>query len=316
MERVQESNRISGFEKEMVMSHVNCPICESENTLKFWKNVWGSPQQTVWHCRDCELFFLNPLRLLEEQKEFDRKYNSYIADRETFVGGDLAGTFAESVDESLVVRFRDLKSYFPKGTSVLEIGAEKAGFLSLLKEIPCHPTGVDSCPEYYDEIQRKGFRAYSYIDEVPENEKFDIICFFSLLEHILEPETFLKSVLKRLTKSGKIILEVPSAMEPLVRLYDLPAFKDFYFQGMHPFVYSKKSLEIIFKRCGIEIEKWIPKQRYGLSNHLKWIREGKPGGSRQFDVVFAGSAEAEYVKALEAANQTDTAYIIAKIGPS
>ena len=110
---------------------------------------------------------------------------------------------------------------------------------------------------------------------------------------------------------GRIIIEILSANEPLFSLYDIPAFKAFCFQAMHPYVYSEKAVRILLARCGMGVEQVLYKQRYGLANHLHWLRAGSPGGNAYFASLFAGGADLEYIKSLEASGHTDTLYVVA-----
>ncbi len=43
-----------------------------------------------------------------------------------------------------------------------------------------------------------------------KSESFDVITFFDVIEHVRDPETFLKNVHKLLKVSGKIFLVTPS----------------------------------------------------------------------------------------------------------
>lgn len=291
---------------------IKCPICSSQNTSVFWNKVWFSDNQVVRNCLSCEVLFLYPQRTLENQRQFDAQYARYISEREKLVIDKLPLPFDEVVSESIAERFEDLKSYFEHGTSFLEVGAEKGGFLQLVRPRFKSITGVDSCPEYKEIIRGLGFNSYSYVEEIPENAKFDRICFFSLLEHIIDPLNFLKSLSSKLNTDGLMIFEVPSAREPLISLYNVEAFKDFYFQAMHPYVYSLDALKILAEKAGLNIIEFKFKQRYNLSNHLQWLAHGVPGGNAKFDKVFSADLQSLYKSELVKSAFTDTLYVIAE----
>lgn len=287
----------------------SCPVCAGERTRPFWETVWGDPSQRVMACDGCGLFFLAQARSGEGQRDFDRNYDAYIAERAKAVPGGEA--FAELVDESIAERFADIGERFAGSRSTLEIGAERGGFLDRLKGRVPGLTGVDACPAYHDTLRGKGYRAFSYISDVPDSERHDRICLFSLLEHIPEPVPFLRDVARRLAPDGLVVIEVPSAAEPLVSLYDIPAFKSFYFQAMHPYVYSLKALDVVLEAAGLKRTSVKYKQRYGLANHLQWLKAGVPGGSAAYEALFAGAADAAYRRALEDKGVTDTVYVVA-----
>ena len=81
---------------------------------------------------------------------------------------------------------------------------------------------------------------------------------------------------------------------------------------MHPYVYGEKAIRMLIACSGMAIEQIIHKQRYGLSNHLQWLKEGTPGGNALLASLFAGRADLEYIKSLESSGYTDTLYVVAR----
>ncbi|MBF0244139.1 MAG: class I SAM-dependent methyltransferase [Planctomycetes bacterium] len=298
------------------MTDYKCPICRSEQTEVYWHEVWKDPGRVVRRCCDCDLLFLFPQKSAEEQLDFDRHYDDYIHAREEWVLNDSTDHFDELVDESIRERYRDIEGLLPgenRGLSLLEIGAEKGTFLDLVKPHFAISTAVDACPAYRDLLRRKGYPSYLYVTEIEPSETFDLICFFSLLEHILEPHAFLRELKSRLKTDGRILFEVPSAEDPLLSLYHVEAFKSFYFQSMHPYVYHQKTLELLFNACGLEIVHIQYKQRYGLDNHLHWLQKGLPRGNPELADFFADSTLVEgYLRYLESKGKTDTIYAVAR----
>lgn len=289
-----------------------CPLCHAASAAPYWPEVWNAPSKRVMRCSSCESFFLYPLETEDEQRKFDAEYDRYIQARSDLVSKYTPQTFDALVDESIEIRFQDLKQLFENRPSVLEVGAEKGGFLDRIAHAASATAAVDSCPEYRDILQNKGYRAYAYTHNLPPGETYDRICLFSLLEHIHDPRSFLSQLKDHLAPAGLMILEIPSSNDPLISLYDNAAFKSFYFQAMHPYVYSEKAVRMLIERSGMVIGQVIYKQRYGLSNHLQWLKDGAPGGSTLFASLFAGRADWEYIKSLESSGYTDTLYVIAQ----
>lgn len=294
------------------MSASQCPLCHDTSPTLYWTEVWNAPGKRVMRCPSCESFFLDPLETEDEQRKFDTEYDRYIQTRSDLLSKYTPKTFDALVDESIETRFQDLKQFFEGQPSVLEVGAEKGGFLDRIAHVASSMAAVDSCPEYRNILQNKGYRAYTYVSDLPTGETYDRICLFSLLEHIHNPQPFLSRLKDHLVPAGVMILEVPSANEPLISLYNNSAFKSFYFQAMHPYVYSEKAIRMLIARCGMVPEQIICKQRYGLANHLQWLKNGTPGGNAHFASLFSGCPDSEYIKALEASGHADTLYVVAR----
>lgn len=288
-----------------------CPICGAADSRRYWDKVWGAPGKTVQACNACGSFFLWPPSSAAEQAEFDRGYAQYIAVRARAVEPHAGAEFGVLVEDSIAVRLADIGTWFDGAVSVLEIGAETGGFLDRLHGRCARLVGVDAAPEYAAILKSKGYGGHRYIEDVPAATPFDRVCCFSLLEHIREPAAFLARASALLAPGGRMVIEVPSARDPLLALYELPAFKDFYFQAMHPQVFSPQAVEMLLKRAGFGSAEVRFKQRYGLANHLQWLRKGVPGGAPDLARMFADGADHAYVSALEKAGMTDTVYISA-----
>lgn len=291
----------------------NCPICKGPTPSIFWNRVWGDSkkQRRVLSCASCESFLLWPQRTAEEQKAFDRDYAQYIAGRETSVESKSSVNVDAFVIESVRERAQDIGDWFLTAKSTLEIGAEKGYFLEQLKGKVSELRGCDSCPAYQDILKEKGFSGDLYLNQIPAQLLFDRICFFNLLEHVKDPQEFVSEAASKLTENGKLVIEVPSATEPLVRLYDIDAFKDFYFQDMHPWIFSPKAISLLVEAAGLKVEEVRHKQRYGLANHLTWLRHGRPGGSPELAELFEKEADASYKRQLESSKNSDTIYVLA-----
>jgi len=212
-------------------------------------------------------------------------------------------------------RFEKIQHCFSGAGSILEIGAGDGAFLGHVSGV--FPSLHLAALEVDQNTQAarktlKGLREYSTFQEIrKDRETFDLICLFHVLEHIIDPREFFTNCLACLTPQGRIIIEVPSLDDPLLTLYGSTAYRKFYFQRQHPYVYSPRSLSRLLEEENIPPEQLIFHQRYGLENHLNWLTKEKPGGNEQLRQIFT-DCEADYMTALEKAGFTDTVIAIAK----
>jgi 2-polyprenyl-3-methyl-5-hydroxy-6-metoxy-1,4-benzoquinol methylase len=212
-------------------------------------------------------------------------------------------------------RFEKIQQWFSGTRSILEIGAGDGAFLRHVSGVfpSLHLAALEI--DHNTHAARQSLtrpHEYSTFEEIRKAEKtFDLICLFHVLEHIADPREFLTNCLACLTPQGRIIIEVPSLDDPLLSLYDSTAYRKFYFQRQHPYIYSSRSLRRLLEEVNIHAEYMIPHQRYGLENHLTWLTKEKPGGNEQFRHLFS-SVDADYMTALEKAGFTDAVIAIAK----
>ena len=212
-------------------------------------------------------------------------------------------------------RYEKIQQCFSPHQKILEIGAGDGAFLRHVGNI--HPAYRLACLEVDENTksireQVTGLHSYASWDHIREGqERFDVICMFHVLEHILDPKEFLTNCRACLAAHGTVIIEVPSLEDPLLSLYRSKAYQQFYFQRQHPYVYSSKSLPRLLEQDGLHMETVIPHQRYGLENHLNWLVNEKPGGHERFREIFHPSA-GQYRKALEQAGISDAVITVAR----
>lgn len=285
---------------------MNCPICGSAELNLFHDSVWGMENGTVHSCSRCNLFFINPVMSDEEEAEFYKNYNVHAAKR-GFIKSAGVHELHERSKPIARERYDIIQSQFSSATKVLEIGTSTGAFLELLGDKERY--GVELTQENRAFCGRFCAGTFEDISKIPSQFKFDVICMFHVFEHIKSPFPFLKECCSHLNTGGKIIVEVPCIDDPLISLYNCKAYRDFYFQPMHPFIYSKKSLEYVFDRADMKVLDFRYYQRYGLDNHLAWLTKGKPGGDSILAGLFASIGE--YKIALERAEKSDTIFFIA-----
>lgn len=104
------------------------------------------------------------------------------------------------------------KMHISDASSVLEIGCGKGAFRRFLQK-NVHYRGLELNPAAVEKARADGMdvAAVSLEEEATERCGFyDIVCNFQVLEHVLEPRSFLLDCAKALTPGGKVIIAVPS----------------------------------------------------------------------------------------------------------
>jgi len=134
---------------------------------------------------------------------------------------------------------------------------------------------------------------------------------FHVLEHISDPRSMLIELRKFLADEGQIIIEVPNAGDALLTLYQCEQFSHFTYWSCHLFLFTAKTLEMLFSQINLKVNYIKHVQRYPLSNHLYWIAKGRPGGHQKWHFLNSAELHASYEKQLAAIAKSDT--IVASI---
>jgi 2-polyprenyl-3-methyl-5-hydroxy-6-metoxy-1,4-benzoquinol methylase len=194
-----------------------------------------------------------------------------------------------------------------KNKKILDFGCGWGGFLK--KTIKAKSlSGIELRKECISYI-KENIKKIQISDNLNNlNEKYDIITMFHVLEHIPYQIKILKALKKKLTKNGKIIIEVPSANDFLLKLKE---FKKFTFWSEHLILHTEKSLKKLLVISGFKEITIKYYQRYNFSNHLGWFMERKPGGHNLYKTISDNRINKEYSDYLIRKKNTDTLIAIA-----
>ena len=129
---------------------------------------------------------------------------------------------------------------------------------------------------------------------------------FHVLEHILDPKAILSELTEMLADGGQIIVEVPNADDALLTLYQCEPFSNFTYWSCHLFLFTAKTLKMLFSQVNLKVNYIKQIQRYSLSNHLYWLANGKPGGHQKWRFLNSPELHAAYEKQLTAIGKCDT----------
>ena len=135
---------------------------------------------------------------------------------------------------------------------------------------------------------------------------------FHVLEHIPHQVKILKTLRKKLTRNGKIIIEVPSAKDFLLSFEKFEDFKKFTFWSEHLILHTEKSLREVLKKAGYKKIQVKYYQRYNFANHLGWFVNKKPGGHVFFKEIVDIKINRNYIEYLKRIKCTDTLIAIAE----
>ena len=242
-----------------------CYLCKSKEHIIIARKeeirfgCYGFQKQVI-RCAQCGLVQLYPFWTTEELHDLYSRYSQKV---------DFPGYKAK---ESFIPYLG--KRYFKKSDFVLEIGCGPGDTLKRLRKTGYNIIGIDKDPTVCD---GEAVLNYDYKDFILHKGKFDFIYAIHVFEHIPDPCKFIEWISEKLKEKKRFLLEVPSVDDPLLKIYKVERFNDFYWYPYHSFFYNKDSLEKIFRKCpGVRI-KIRPFQRYGLINHLRWLFLKRPG---------------------------------------
>lgn len=300
---------------------VTCPLCGagSESLFVVTPHVYGDTERVraFFRCGACDVRFQFPrLTPDDEARFYTAEFEGFMAGRAGSAGGwQGAESHIQANEETRIRRMRYLERHLPPGGSVLEVGCSSGFMLFPLVERghPC--VGIEPSGVFGEYVRGRGLPVFPSVEAMAASEptlRFDLIQHFFVLEHIAEPGAFLRQQVELLNPGGKIVIEIPNVADALHSVFDIPAFERFYWSIAHPWYFSEESLAFLLRQLSLPFEIQLD-QRYDLSNHMTWARDGRPGGMRRYTGGLGRELEEAYKQALVSVGRADT--LVAILGP-
>jgi len=211
-----------------------CPICSKFCIQNFVEKRW---EYSIYKCSNCSIEYAAPF-----------KTTSYVNDYRIKIGYrrrlELVGSYIGWAHREL------LKSnLLNQKIRVLEIGCGSGDFIHLLKEKGIEAIGVDldvtaieAGKQYWGDIPIFTISAQDYFKE-HNNQKFQIVCLFAILEHLEKPHSILNEIYRILDKNGYVVIEVPNSKSPLMKIYR-PSTRYIDYPPQHLTRWNKKSISL------------------------------------------------------------------------
>jgi 2-polyprenyl-3-methyl-5-hydroxy-6-metoxy-1,4-benzoquinol methylase len=193
------------------------------------------------------------------------------------------------------------------GKRVLDIGCGDGQFLALAKTVASVAVGCEPDKQWAAHHKKLDINVVSDVSLLGEQARFDVITMFHVLEHIPEPLLFLAGAKARLAGGGGVlIVEVPSANDALLTLYENRVFSEFTYWSCHLYLHTPETLQMLMEKAGFRTVELRQYQRYPLANHLYWLARGRPGGQKIWTELDDPTLNAAYARVLAEQGKCDT----------
>lgn len=302
----------------MDCSKPTCPLCGTDGDSQALESdaVYGGKEtDRYYHCKSCDFYYLSPKPSEEELELFYTKNFEKFMDNRSGVDSNW-----NDEQEHNKISLREVNRRMPhiekniidKDVNILEVGASSGFMLDFIRSHynKFSLCAVEPSEKFRDYLQQKGHQSYASLSElaIQNDKKFDVILHFFVLAHVYDFKKFIQECLSLLNEGGVMIFETPSATDALYSLYDIPAYKNFYWQVAHIVSFTNISMKYFLDSLSLRYE-IIPEQRYDLSNHMIWMQQGRPGGRGVYSNVFSAKLEEEYKNCLEKSWRCDSMFV-------
>lgn len=240
-----------------------CFLC-GNNTWKPWY-LNKKHHAQYYQCVGCGVIALDHVHWPENTSEHynDTYYN------ETY--GGRAGALDERIFDE---RLRVIRAYVPEGASVLEVGAASGEFLHVLEILGYDVTGVElsaRAAKHAERLYNIPVRIGTLKDAVYDDEQFDAVVLYHVLEHLEDPLSELREIHRILKPGGIILIEVPhpTSLDARVSTKLMRNILDF---PHHLFIFPPRTLTRALTEMKFEVVHTETSVSFALWRFLKQIR--------------------------------------------
>jgi len=272
----------------------SCYLCHATNFVPRKGNVRDNPALQVIECEACGLVTLTSIdHIRSKHYEESGMHGQSPQPIEAWLRESAAD------DER---RFEMLKPALVN-RRVLDFGSGAGGFAQRAQSVVREIAAVE--PEHRVQTYwGDRMSIYSSIDEAGGD--YDVITAFHVVEHLSDPRAMLRHLGECLAPSGRLVIEVPSASDALLTLYDCEAFQRFTYWSQHLFLFTRRTMDELLRQAGLRVVSVQEYQRYSLANHLYWLSRGVPGGHERWRFLDRQELNSAYAASLASIGMCDT----------
>ncbi|MGE3975628.1 MAG: class I SAM-dependent methyltransferase [Bdellovibrionales bacterium] len=229
-----------------------CLVCQTEYKAKFRKRGFDYAQ-----CPQCKLVVTLPLpdsATIEKHYEEQAKKGNYALG---YKMRDAYQPIHNGLKDHLKNELKLLGKNI-KGLKVLDIGCFLGGFIEALHKEGADVLGIELQTEAVEFVNKilpgKVLNSDVYFNNLP-SQSFDVISINGVIEHVLNPDKLVARIHELLAPGGIIMIQTPDSGSWLARTMSKHWFP--YTPVEHIFLFSEKSLKLLFKQKGFEFRRRI-----------------------------------------------------------
>ncbi len=235
-----------------------CNLCNSTDIETLVANQKHFPEFLILKCKKCGLVFLR--RYLPDKKE--------ILDDEYWGDGNINVDIYSHPEVKIEIKKRykkyleEAEKILNKKGELLDFGCGIGNFVRVAAEDGWDAYGIDISSQAvkYAKEQLLNVRQGKIEESGLQDNFFDIVTMWDVIEHLEDPMGTTKAVCQKLKKNGLLIIETP-AEESIIRkiawaLYKISGGKIFsiqyFYYSVHRFYFSKKTITKMLEKLNMK----------------------------------------------------------------
>ncbi|MBD3266967.1 methyltransferase domain-containing protein [bacterium] len=236
-----------------------CLLCGQTNKERLWE----------WEVDP----FLNSLNIPNHSTAFSACQSCGFVFQDPFLAdGIVQRLYTELNLEARFTDFHERLTWFQRAAGsdaqpglMLDVGCSEGKQSLAFMQAGWNAIGVEPSTDAANKAKAQGVEViYGAVDQADMGEnRFDLILFFHLLEHLKNPRVFLQQAMAALRKNGFLYFEIPNLQVPWGTLYS-------FFPSFHYSIFGPDHIERWVRELGLEII------RAEISVNQRWLLRKRP----------------------------------------
>lgn len=232
----------------------SCPVCKNthfQNFLICMDHTVSGESFALSTCTKCNLILTNPRPTPDN---LDKYYDSEEYISHSNRGTTLINSIYKIVRRyTLHSKYKLLRSY-TKGKKILDYGCGTGHFLAHLSKKGYEVYGYEPSQRAKNTI--KSGKINFIEDLTKDNETYDVITAWHVIEHVPDPKKTLKILKKKLSQNGYMLIAVPN-----MNSFDAQHYQEHwaaYDVPRHLYHFNQKSFGKLIEKCKLTLIDTLP----------------------------------------------------------
>lgn len=222
------------------MSEVNCPICGPTVAAALFEKK----KRKFYRCTQCTLRMQWPLPTQDELASY---YD------EEFAQG-MYRTFTDAAqmkERTAAHRLRKVLRWAKPPGKWLDVGCANGVFVTTAAGVGADSHGIELSGVAVEQATQQGLNVrQARMEDLSIDERYDCITAFDVIEHVLQPRTFLQSISDHLHPGGICVLSLPDVNSVFARVMGKTWW--FYIPEEHLHYFNAQTLKQLASLVGLE----------------------------------------------------------------
>ena len=258
----------------------------------------------VYRCEGCGCMWHGPIAESAELYQTD-------AYRESMGEKVALEDFYAKHDIEIIDKLNYTGSEVYRNKLFMDIGCGGGGYADYINSVAKKVVLAEPNESFASQLRQKGYEVFAYPEDALSKygNRIELITTYDVIEHVDDPLAFVRTIYELLAPGGTALIGTPTEY-PVLRGLLGAQFDAFVFSVQHPWVFSRKSLELIAQKSGFTKAEVGFYQRFGLGNLIAWLQNRKPCGDKQYSFI-TDSLNALYKS--EMAKEETAEYLVLKV---